>query len=430
MPNTPQTSPKAGWLPIEIVSHIVQILFDQHVLEPQGAEWTVSIASDPFLDSWSTPEFLSLRLVCKTWAIAVTPICFRTVWFRDSKGAQIMIDLLKGPGSGQALDVSSLVKRLAFKDSWFLRAIGKEDLDPRLFDPLSMDQVVELIRLIGQNATELYLYVSDLIVITPALVKAVKDMKGLKKLSIEGRRDFEPYANFDAQAFSDLLAAQPKLECLILQGYNPANFTLEQTALSKLKHISLIDSVDAINIDGITQICTLAKNSLKSIELILYTAEQSLIEYPEVLEPLFKPISSTLEFLLCDTIAENIPDDTIYTEFPRLRAIYMTTYDQKVIVGDWPILRHVRTIAVSIDDGQEYWGSIINQTSHDSLPWKPPKLRLIVFTDSNNLSAKIDRIDDGLVKALKLHGIDCCILFNIQPDDLLELDFRVNGPMK
>ncbi|KAH9819485.1 hypothetical protein DFH28DRAFT_1145227 [Melampsora americana] len=419
-----QTSAKAGWLPIEILSHIFQILFDQEVFQLQGAEWSVTIASSPFLSSMATPQLLVLRLVCKTWAIAATPICFRTVWFQDSKRAQIMIDLMKGPV--QSLDVSSFVKRLAFKDAWFLSG-REEHIDPVLFDPIPMDQVVELIRLIGQNVTELYLHVSDSIMITSALVKASKNIKNLKKLSIEGRRNYQP-CGYEAQAFSDLLVAHPKLECLILQGYDLANLTLEKEASSNLKHLSFLDCLDATQLEAIIQICTLAKHSLKSIELVSYDDDWSSDEYPAVISPIFEPILNTLEFLSCDSLSEEIPYGIIYTEFPQLRVIHLTSFHHELILGNWPILRHVRTIAQPVDDGQEYWRSILNRTSDKS--WKPPKLRLIVFTNSNDLSQIDAALDFTLINALKLHGIDYRFLPKIKPDELLELDLRFNVPMK
>ncbi|EGG13220.1 uncharacterized protein MELLADRAFT_100980 [Melampsora larici-populina 98AG31] len=420
--NRPSTSPKAE-LPFEIVSMIVEILFEHHLSQPKYPEWSFSIASDPFLYSWVTPEFLGLRLVCKTWALAATPICFRTLWFRDSSHAQIMINLMTGPV--QALDFSSFVKRLAFQDAGYWKDRNEGD-NPMLCDPNSTDEVVDLINLIGQNTTELYLKVHDSIMITSSLVEAVKNIKGLKKLSIEARHDYQPDGGYDSQAFSDLLVAHPNLECLILHGYNLETLSLGETALSKLKHISFIDYFDAINIEGMTQICTLAKHSLKSIEFFSYEVDQG--DYSEMIEPLFEPIMNTLEFISCNSIDSEIPQDTIDTEFPRLRVIHMASYGGEIIEGDWPIFHHVRTISQSLDDGQKSWRRTLNQTADVS--WKPPNLRLLVFTEPNAISARDEVMDEKLINALKMHGIHCCYYPKIKPDELLELDLRFNGPMK
>lgn len=425
------SSSTPGWLPIEVVSRILEIFFDK-LLDDHHVwtypEWTICCSLDPFLSPFWTAELLRLRLVCKSWATAATPICFRTVWSGSSIQAQRIIDLMTSPR--QALDLSPFVraKRLAFQDIQFWLEQEGEDIDPTLPLALSMDQVVEVITLIGHNATELTLKVSDEIMITPALVEAVSNIKGLKTLSIHGTRYYQPSEIHDPRAFSDLLAAAPNLECLVFDACNMEDLTLAPTSLSKLKHISLIDCFDSKNIEAINVICDAARDSLKCIEVVGDGDDLNSLEYPTMIEPAFETILSKLEVLFCYSVVKDVPENIIQTEFPRLRIIrnlYVSDYGEDELIGDWPIFRHVRTIVQPIFDGQEFWRSNLNYTSDD--PWKPPKLRLLVFT---GLCTEGEELDPDLLEALKSHGIHCRYIYEVKPDEISELDLRFNGPME
>ncbi|EGG04952.1 uncharacterized protein MELLADRAFT_64486 [Melampsora larici-populina 98AG31] len=382
-PYRPSNSQQDGWLPVEIVSQIVEIFFDQlSAGKVSCQDWVESIAYDLLLSSSSTAELLSLRLVCKTWDMAVTPICFRAVWFHDSKGVQSIIDLMTIP---EPLDISSFV--------------------------------IKMINLIGRNVTELHLKVSDLIMITPALVEAVRNIKDLKTLSIQGRRHYEPHGGYDPQALSDLLAAPCNLECLIFQGYNLKHSKLAPTALSKLKHIRFIDCFDSTNIESIIDIIDRTKDSVISMEMLADETDHDSYEFPNNIEPVFNGILNTLEVISCGTIMSDLSERTVETEFPRLRVIcniYASSYHEDSFVALWDIFYNVRTIVQLSDDGQNFWRSSLNRISDD--PWKPPKLRLLVFT---SFHGEDEELDSELVDTLKSHGVYCCYIPRIRPDEML-----------
>ncbi|EGG09599.1 uncharacterized protein MELLADRAFT_95864 [Melampsora larici-populina 98AG31] len=424
----PEQSPQAnnklvpGYLPLEIVSMIVKYFAAQLEIIPSDP---MNSADEPFMYLPETKKLLNLRLVSKIWAHVVIPIAFHSIRLISPHS----VDCLRNNQQDSILySTFSPVKRMCIENlfwekSHWLNSDGELDeekelktLDPQF--PLVL-RVSDVIELFGIKLTELKLKFPARIGIDSDMMCAIKQIKCLKKLNIHSEELPEgSYA--DPKSLAELLNATPNLESLSIYFPHLEVLQLEPQALSKLRHLWFWYSPR--NIKGLHHLIKAAKDSLKVIEYLAYHRQE---------DPgkAIKPMHKTLESLFIDIIPDHIPDVISNTTFPRLRVMRsiewpLKDFDLTWIL--WPIFFHVRTLVTSFECGRPYWRSALENLGEDDLT-RSPNLKHIVFTSHPD---DVIQQDEALAEDLRIHGIYCHFMPQMNYERILELDLDLNGPME
>ncbi|EGG05701.1 uncharacterized protein MELLADRAFT_63958 [Melampsora larici-populina 98AG31] len=397
--------PNRGWLPSDIVSQIIE----EFVLDLRFFGY------DRCLDHESVSELLRLRLVSKTWSEAIIPFAFHTVQLHTSKGIQLIID---NWSKIQAPDLPCPVKRLMIQDQVYLRP---NDWERRC--PISLDQAAILIELIGGNLNELTLLFSGSFGISQSLVKAISHIKHLKKLNLQDDEDTATRKDYDPLLLSNLFDAIPKLEAFTLKYVHAIISEVKPLVLSTLKYFNF-KYFDG-NRDAIAHICQAAKESMRIIE---YRGE---IQEPELV---FGPIANTLEGLFTFSLTDDITQSTIDLKLPKLRLLRTRfgqeaddygMYENPILFLKWPIFHTIRTLVLDIDEGPYHLEEHLQHMGRDPFR-KTPNLKHVIFIMSEGYKS-CPVVPSKLVKDLKSHGIDCHSKPESNPEELMELDLKLNG---
>lgn len=416
----PLTTPAQFSLPFEILSRVVETYVSQLGSLPHDDQDT---GSDRTLFYSSTTELLRLRLVSRTWSKAIVPFAFETVRLRTSRSVQSM--LKHWSSSIYAPSAQCPVKRLIIERLAYLQPSDEKILEKGMKKqcPVFMDEAANLIELIGGNLKELRLEFIDSFGISPSLRKALTHLQHLKKLNLlEGRKPLEVEEGlFEPKSLADLLFVIPKLEYLTIQWLDLENLELTAPALSNLRYFNFLYEDD--NLAAIAHICRTAKESLKIIECAGISAEL------EEVERIFGPIKNTLEGLFTFFITYDIPKCAINMKFPKLRVFrtqYCDSTYQDNLFLTWPMLLNIRTLVLHIEGGQYYLNYHFQHAGQHPFH-TTPKLRHIIFILSERWNAETS-VAPELIKTLDSHRIQCHVLPATKPEELMELDLKLNGP--
>ncbi|KAH9817043.1 hypothetical protein DFH28DRAFT_1156785 [Melampsora americana] len=399
--------PNKGWLPFDIVSQIIRELVSE--LE--------SFSYDRCLDHESIIELLRLRLVCRTWSEAIIPFAFHTVQLHTSDAVQI---IFHNWSRIQTPDLPCPIKRLMIQDLVYLQP---DDRKSRC--PIFMDQAAKLIELTGENLNELTLLFSNSFGISPRLIEAISHLKHLKRLHLQGAMDTARRETYDPLLLSNLFDAILKLEAFTLTYVHAITLKPKPSALSTLRYLNF-EYFDG-NRDAIAHICQAAKQSLKIIQ---YRGE---IHNPELV---FGPITNTLEGLINFSLTDDITQSTINMHLPKLRLLRTRfgqeaddygMYENPILFLTWPIFYTIRTLVLDIDEGPYHLEEHLQHKGRDPFR-KTPHLKHIIFIMSEGDRAHT-LVPSKLVKDLKSHGINCHIQPELKPEELMELDLKLNGPV-
>lgn len=394
---------------------------------------TMNSAAKPFFKAWSARQVLKLRLVCKNWSKAVTPISFRTIYLIRSDNLYTLLrdckDLFRDP------NISCPVKKLyihnlvygdlslaEFEDGDFPHPQFLPALSQHYFPP-DMDSVVELIDLLGQNLVELDLLFAHSMGFSPDMVESVKKIKSLKKLSIEEYGSIADERYINCGSLADILNATPDLESLKIRVPALDILELKPQALSKLRHFWFL--YDADSIESICHICKTVKDSLKVIE---HASGSDSTKWSIV--SAIEPVKDTLEGLFTYNFRYDYPLSIINMTLPKLRVIRGSFFQDagrsKVSLSclQFPFLQTVRTLVTSLSQQQESWNEALSAIDKDCLR-KPPNLKHVVFT----MDWREMHVDESLVKAFEVHGLECHFVPKLNFEEILELDYKLNGPM-
>ncbi|EGG01570.1 uncharacterized protein MELLADRAFT_75601 [Melampsora larici-populina 98AG31] len=156
---------------------------------------------------------------------------------------------------------------------------------------------------------------------------------------------------------------------------------------------------------------------------------------------MFQTSLNAIEIISCGSTMDDFSREIDCFEYPRLRVLHdvdssdPSRYDSDEPTGTLPIFRHVRTLVQPIDDGQHFWRWTLEKCTLDRTPtqhwtrhWKPPKLQLLIFTTPRKKNYTI--LSAKLVATLESHGIRCRYIPGIKPNEILDLDLELNGPVE
>ncbi|EGG01728.1 uncharacterized protein MELLADRAFT_72928 [Melampsora larici-populina 98AG31] len=423
-----------GRLPFEIIVQILREFVNQ---SEKNLDHYESAAREPYLRRSSYTELIKLRLVSKMWSNAVIPFYFETISIDNSKYANLILDNWNDgffgsnfhcPVKRLTIGRLSLPKEVVQEEEEVDCKKWKEDAAERA-NLVTVNQVARLIELLGINLKTLNITFFCSMGVSHELVEACKTIRELKSISILFDCidvDNEPInvdtGPIDVDSISRLLSALPRIESLYF-GINCVEpMSLEPPALQNLRHYSFM--LEWVCLEGICHIIQTSKTTLKIIELL------SGSEPTEGVERVFEPIKDTLEGLFTSTSADQIIEHVTEWDFPNLRVI-RTHYPPEEVETEiyWlqdPILKNVRTIVTDLDCSEEYWIVALELAGVDALKGAP-NFKHIVFTKSEH--SKSQEIDPELVKAFKSHGVQCHFSHELTPDECMELDYQLNGPM-
>lgn len=404
-------------LPLEIIEQILREFVDR--LQTEKQEWE-AIRSQPYLKASSSTELIKLRLISRTWSRAVIPFYFETISIHHSQRANLVLENwnenLFRPYS------YCPVRRLAIKNLWYpeeakAEDVGQERYSEVISNPVTMDQLAKLIKLLGKNLKTLHLNFTRRMTVSPDLIKAVQTVDDLKSLYIS-----QPHHDWDdipEGSFAEFLSVIPKLEYLsTAEEYPICTFNSKPPALSNLVYFAL----HPVNVDSNYDIIQTARKTLKVIEI---PGGDSL--HGSVL----KPIQETLEGLFVFSYGEQIYTDLFNLEFPNLRVFgdRDSGYFEDDFTSSWlqdPIMKNVRTLVCDLSSAGS-WIFDPNVTDEWALK-KGPDLEHIIFTKHPHLGTQT--INPELAAAFESHGIQCHVMNELSAKELMELDLKLNGPMK
>ncbi|EGG10513.1 uncharacterized protein MELLADRAFT_60254 [Melampsora larici-populina 98AG31] len=400
----PIAKPIIARLPFEILSHI---------LESFASELnTCSHISDlaypnAHFEKKSISQLNNLRLVCKEWAEFLIPICFRNLVLRDEIDAQSIIDNWSYSVYAPILacSVRSLHVELIYPKPE--ETSNSEDgiLD---FTVVSMEQVTQLIDLLGQDIFELDLNFTYLSGVSQSLLTSISHIKGLKKLSIKQKSQTFSPESCNIRSLSNLLLACPNLEHLTMDFRNPIPLCLKPQALPNLKYFYF--SITKENIQCMANICETTKKTLKVIAYLLLT------EPDEGAEVIFEPIQDRLEGIFAINPGSRRPQEVFYIDLPRL-CVFQTL---RIPSQLW---RNVRTLIVDLDVTIRQWEK--QKKKIGAKNWtSSPKLKHLIFIRSDPKSKTT--LNEELVNGFKLHGVNCHITDKFKPDELMVSIYRLH----
>lgn len=402
LPKRHLTTPHQIFLPFEIASQIVEEFVSQ---------WD---DLDPGCRSPSRTELLRLRLVSRTWSKAIIPFAFHTLRLHRLHRVKV------NPRNWSNLIHNGLpypVKRLMIQDLTGMEE--DESNETRLVEEglkfaAFMKEVAGVIEFIGPGLTELKLLYDHPFGISSTLISAVKHIKHLKKLKIQG-------GHCNPKSLADLLVAIPNLESLTIDYDNLEGLALEAPALSNLR-VFTFDSHYSLN--GIAHICATAKETLKVIEFKFNTIPE--INFDEAGQ-VFGPIRGTLEGLIASY--RRLPEDVTNMDFPKLRFLYnrYTSYFDEGFLT-WKMFRAIRTLALDIDYGPYYLEKYLWHAGERPFCTTPNLKHIIFILDWAPYGPNC--VPPELVEALESHRIQCHIMPGMKPDEFLSVDYELNGPME
>ncbi|EGG09606.1 uncharacterized protein MELLADRAFT_71223 [Melampsora larici-populina 98AG31] len=93
-----------------------------------------------------------------------------------------------------------------------------------------------------------------------------------------------------------------------------------------------------------------------------------------------------------------------------------------------PMLKNVRTIVTDLRFSEDYWENALKYAGVDALK-KVPNFKHIVFTRDRHLKDDGKEINPALVEDFKSRGVQCHLMDEMTCNEIMELDYKLNGPM-
>ncbi|EGG12081.1 uncharacterized protein MELLADRAFT_59274 [Melampsora larici-populina 98AG31] len=278
---------------------------------------------------------------------------------------------------------------------------------------LSMDEAVNIIKLLGHNLNKLNLwFFSGLMCVTPALINAVKQLKNLEKLSVIDWNYLGHPRESDTTYIGFLLLATPNIKHLTISGNPQEVLDLTSPALSKLQ--TFYFSCNEEDFEAVAHICKLAKDTLR---VIGYRFKHTPAEGRTLI---FEQINNTLEGLFVNGEEGWLPEEIVNMEFPRLRVVKIVqlmwiSYDDLL---DKPYVRNIRTLVIDSSNNSGDWEEAIRYG--DGIK-SLRKLKYIIFITKSECS----KPDAGLLHDLGLKGIKYYISPRLTPEKLMVSTYQV-----
>ncbi|KAH9817811.1 hypothetical protein DFH28DRAFT_1219645 [Melampsora americana] len=362
-------------LPAEILSQIFSFLAIK--LEVEGRA----------LRRPTYQTLFDLRLVCKSWSIAMIPIAFSTLRITNSHQAKGLLNDWNQIFSSyvhhddsirhfpvRQLEMMNLVddqllnekdKKVGESDQVDLEKLKNSNGLITNKKVVSIDQTSELIRLFCKNLQTLKLNFYSSVNCSSPLVNAVRMAKSIKELIIESD------TSIGSSNLADLLEATPNLEELRIGYTGVPSMKLSDSALKKLRSLEFIyeysmsreedededeediNPADESDLRGIVNICEKAGSKLKILECYATTHNGS------GLLPVLKAVQNTLEGLFTGSMCHQWSGAPLSLEYPRLRVVSTCPWDSMHLYSPsldafegwfcWPILLHARTLVFHIE---------------------------------------------------------------------------------
>ncbi|KAH9809850.1 hypothetical protein DFH28DRAFT_1085891 [Melampsora americana] len=415
-------------LPLNIIKQILQELVNQ-LDRDFGCNNSLL---DPDLTTSSYKKLIKLRLVSKTWAKALIPFYFQTIYINDSRRAKIFLDEwnqdLLGPCGSFPIEGLSIGKLMYSEEEdegeeQELTEVVKDDVKKESI-PVSMNQLSRLINLFGSDLKSLDITFVRSMGVSTQFIEAIKTIKDLKTLKISYDYKHSKSGTYDLDSISTFFSSIPKLESLSFMFDSLDGLTLEPPALSSLRLFSF--TVDSES-EGLSHMIETSKQTLKVIEI--FSAEEASEGSHEILEP----IKDTLEGLFIINFSDQLPYEVTKLRFPKLRV--MRTQDgpeqwtERIYWLEVPMLKNLRTMVTDLRFSQEYWVNALKLAGKDALK-KVPNFKHIVFTRDQYLKGEEKELNPALVEDFKSRGVQCHVMDEMTCDEIMDLDYKLNGPMK
>ncbi|EGF98165.1 uncharacterized protein MELLADRAFT_118586 [Melampsora larici-populina 98AG31] len=402
-------------LPFEIITYIVDFFVD--LLDEDSGSGAGS--------STSSPKLLPLRLISKSWSKVIIQTYFRTIRLDNSKRVQIILDnwtdALYGPN--QPCPVKHLyIGDLMYNLDPDSKAECKVKVGRKESPPVSIDQAVRLINLLGANIYHLSLAYSWSMGISPAMLEAVKALEDLEELRILHHETYyrKSRGTYDSKSLGDLLAVVPQLECLTLRYHKLDGMQLEAISLANLRQFTFTSAQH--NAKEIAHICETAKNSLTVVEF----HSEGLVNDLDII---LAPIQANLEGCFAYGYGCQLPESVLKMEFPKLRVLGRTDCPKQKRYPmdwlDWPMFRNVRTIVQDTYQAEGDWIKTLEPASPECFQ-VVPKLKLMIFT---MVGYDMYPISPKMVEVFKKGGVECYYTYetpHLELDDIMELELDLH----
>ncbi|EGG00104.1 uncharacterized protein MELLADRAFT_93858 [Melampsora larici-populina 98AG31] len=277
--------------------------------------WTNSrnSAEQPPLPDHGVLELLNLRLVGKSWVLAVLSHAYQNLHFSSALVVNRFVDTWNS---------SATVTTMAWLSHLSFDQITCPDLDFELgsnqakigslgtyridfekenfnYKSIILEDIEEIIKFCGQTLSGLKFAFKAGAGFTPEMIKLIKDIKGLKVLIVEAN----PYGvkKNHSKSIEALLNVTPGLESLSLDIGCIQPLDLDQGALPGLKHLSA--ACDTNDQEAITELC---KSHGQNISCLEYLAHPDCDRAAEVISAL----RNSLKVLFVESIPDVLPAES------------------------------------------------------------------------------------------------------------------------
>ncbi|EGF97472.1 uncharacterized protein MELLADRAFT_114317 [Melampsora larici-populina 98AG31] len=403
-------------LPVELVQMILSHLADKIAYFPPDKSNNADIH---FSDFNSVVRFLPLRLLGKSWNMAILPYVFNSLLIMKKIHAEQLVIMWKTPSfAASAFRLPNLgltnvhylpnfvtlgSKLLPDSNCHYTRNLFLYDISGLV---ISIDVVERLIVLCGETLSSLRISFFAAVGFSAGMIRSLSVVRNLKVLVIHGST-MRNTMN-DCDSIRKFLTACPTLRSLSIRCTSLNNMAIQHDSLPSLRHLWV--ECDRKNSDAITSFCRSGRIKIHSLECLSPDGtDQS--------GKLIMALKESLEILFFPCIANDLPLDICTFSFPHLRVIrclWWKSYKHNLLWLQWSLFDEMELLITDYCNGSEYWRKALKR-SDVHVVRKPAKFKYLIFTTWNGYEQE----DAELVRLCANFGIKCLFTHALTHEQLL-----------
>ncbi|EGG08256.1 uncharacterized protein MELLADRAFT_105275 [Melampsora larici-populina 98AG31] len=376
-----------------------------------------------FSDFNSAVHFLRLRLLGKSWNMAVLQYVYNSLLIMKAINARKLVIMWKTPAF---MTSTFRLSNLGLTNIHYVAdcvTVGGHQLpsfnyhytrDVALYDisglMIPIDVVEDLITLCGKTLLSLRLGFFAAMGFSAGMISGLGRVRGLEVLIIDGSR-MRNTIN-DCNSLRKFLSSCPTLRSLSIQCASLDSLTVQNDCLPNLCHLWV--ECDRKNVDAITEFCRTGGMHINFLECLTPDGtEQS--------GQLIMALKDSIEILFFNCISDDLPIDICTFTFPRLRVIRCSGWKSFKYNLFWlqgGLFDEMELLITDYSNGSKYWRKALKRADIHTVR-KPTKFKYIVFTTWHGCEEE----DAELVRLCADFGIKCLFRHVLTYKQLLDYKF-------